>query len=68
MKTVCKNCLVDYSPQWRKIKTLIYCNGCAIHFKRKNVHKIIKHNHSKYLIDTVTENHNAINLLYLKNN
>ena len=65
MKTVCSNCFVDFSPQWRKIETLIYCNSCAIHFKRKHLHKIINHNYAKYLIDFSNNNDEIILLINL---
>ena len=37
----CENCFIKYSPQWRTIDKTIYCNECAIYFKRKNIHKDI---------------------------
>ena len=36
---ICYNCLINYSPQWRKIDKIIYCNSCGIHFKRNHFHK-----------------------------
>ena len=35
----CTDCCVKNSSQWRKIDKKIYCNACAVHFKRSGFHK-----------------------------
>ena len=30
----CENCFVGFTPQWRKINGITYCNSCGCHFKR----------------------------------
>ena len=36
----CLNCYASKTPQWRKINLRIYCNACAMHYKRLKTHKI----------------------------
>lgn len=45
----CANCYVLDSPQWRKIKTVIY--ACCVHYKRWNKHKNVEELYAKILID-----------------
>lgn len=47
---VCKDCLVNFSPQWRKINNVVYCNACATHFKRHGFHKDINY-YAKILVN-----------------
>ena len=47
---ICYNCLINYSPQWRKIDKIIYCNSCGIWFKRKKVHKNVNEIYAKILM------------------
>lgn len=35
----CENCFVHFSPQWRKIDGLIYCNACKCYFDRYGKHR-----------------------------
>ena len=35
----CSNCFISYSPQWRNLNFKIYCNACAIHYKRNGMHR-----------------------------
>jgi hypothetical protein len=35
----CANCFTAYTPSWRTIGQIKYCNACAIHYKKYGIHK-----------------------------